>query len=111
MGLAPYGQDILHEFFDDLIMEDDKEFFKLNPKYLNIPKGILYIDRAFNERAKAIIGSSRNKNQPLEQRHMDIAASLQAALERTILKIVERYLKETKKKMFVLLVGLLLIVS
>lgn len=97
MGLAPYGKDTYHNFFDDLIKFTDDEIFKLNKKYFNIPFGMLYVNRCFTKEAIDVIGEA-DLSEEITENKKNIAASLQAFLERTMIRIVKEYLDKTHMK-------------
>ncbi len=95
MGLAPYGQPkyvdiILKELID--VKEDGS--FRLNMKYFNFATGLTMT----NERFSKLFGQKvRDPNKELlTQFHMDIASSIQAVIEKIILKIITSIQKETK---------------
>ena len=93
MGLAPYGQPrYLDLILKKLIVLKDDGSFKLNMKYFNYATGLTMINSKFEK----LFGSEKrnaNKNgDNLNQFHMDIASSIQAAIEIIILKIC-RYIK------------------
>jgi carbamoyltransferase len=85
MGLAPYGRPI----YRDLILERlidlkaDGSFW-LDMDYFNYCQGLTMTSRKFH---RLFGGSPRTPEAPLEQRHMDLAASIQAVTEEAILRI------------------------
>ncbi len=97
MGLAPYGQSkykdiILKELID---LKDDGSF-RLNMKYFNYATGLTMTNKKFSK----LFGKKvRNpKKDLLTQFHMDIAASIQAAIEEIVLRLTSSISKETKIK-------------
>ena len=97
MGLAPYGQSkykdiILKELID---LKDDGSF-RLNMKYFNYATGLTMTNKKFSK----LFGEKvRNpKKDLLTQFHMDIAASIQAAIEEIVLRLTSSISKETKIK-------------
>ena len=85
MGLAPYGSPV----YADLILKhlidikDDGSFW-LNMDYFNYCQGLTMTNRKFD----ALFGGPpRDPETDLEQRHMDLAASIQAVTEDVILRI------------------------
>ncbi len=95
MGLAPYGQPkyvdiILKELID--VKEDGS--FRLNMKYFSFATGLTMT----NERFSKLFGQKVRdpSKELLTQFHMDIASSIQAVVEKIILKIVTNIQKETK---------------
>ena len=97
MGLAPYGepkyQDIILKELVDL--KDDGSF-RLKMKYFNYATGLTMT----NDKFANLFGQKvRNpKKDLLTQFHMDIAASIQAVIEKIILKLTESLSKEFKSK-------------
>jgi carbamoyltransferase len=85
MGLAPYGsptyRDIILEKLIDL--KDDGSF-RLDMSYFDYATGLRMTNHAF---ADLFGGPPRNPEEPLTQRHMDIAASIQAVLDESMLRI------------------------
>jgi carbamoyltransferase len=85
MGLAPYGRPI----YRDLILERLVDLkadgsFWLDMDYFNYCQGLTMTSDKFHR----LFGSlPRAPEAPLEQRHMDIAASIQAVTEESILRI------------------------
>jgi len=96
MGLAPYGE----PKYVDLIMKeliDLKEdgSFRLNMKYFDYCAGLKMTNRAFDE----LFGlPRRGPETKLEQKHMDIAASLQKVTEEAMLRIARHVHKATGQK-------------
>src|SRR5262249_32920377 len=79
MGLAPYGTPKYAQLiYDNLIDLKPDGSFRLNLDYFNYCTGLT----ATNERFDALFdGPPRMPAAPLEQRHMDLAASIQAVIE------------------------------
>lgn len=92
MGLASYGEEEFRKFFDALIVQPsqtsaarkDDNFFELNDAYIRLPEGAWRIDKAFTPEALAVIGPPRREEAPITRRHMNIAASLQGAVQRLV---------------------------
>lgn len=93
MGLAPYGEPV----YEDLILKhliDLKEdgSFKLDTRYFNYCTGLTMTSLAFHR----LFGAPpRKPSDPIEQRHMDIARSIQAVTEKVIMKMVAYVRRET----------------
>lgn len=92
MGLAPYGQPT----FKDLILEhiiDVKEdgSFRLDQQYFNYCTGLTMTNDKFSE---LFGGPPRGEDEPLTQRHMDLAASVQAVTEEVVLRLTQSLAKE-----------------
>ncbi len=87
MGLAPYGKpcyaDLIWETLVDL-KEDGS--FALNMDYFTYPQGLTMTGAAFEK----LFGFKRRiPSEVIEQKHMDLAASIQAVTEKLILRIAE----------------------
>ena len=78
MGLAPYGiPKYAQLIYDNLIDLKPDGSFRLNLDYFNYCTGLTMT----NERFDALFdGAPRMPAAPLEQRHMDLAASIQAVI-------------------------------
>ncbi len=93
MGLAPYGE----PKYKDLILEnliDLKEdgSFRLDQSYFNYCTGLTMTNGRFD----ALFGGPpRRADELLTQRHMDLAASVQAATEEVVLRLTRGLAKDT----------------
>ena len=97
MGLAPYGQPKYTEIiFKELIDVKEDGSFRLNMKYFNFATGLTMT----NERFSKLFGQKVRdpSKELLTQFHMDIASSIQAVIEKIIIKLVTSIQKETKIK-------------
>ncbi len=97
MGLAPYGSPKYKDLiFKKLIDVKEDGSFRLNMKYFNFATGLTMT----NEKFSKLFGQKvRDPNKELlTQFHMDIASSIQAAIEEIVLKLVSSIQKETKIK-------------
>lgn len=106
MGLAPYGEP---KYADRIagplvdIREDGS--FRLNMKYFNYCQGLTMTNRAFEE----LMGRPRREPEtPLDQFHMDMAASIQAVTEEIMLKLGRHIHKATGMKRLCLAGGVAL---
>ena len=97
MGLAPYGEPkykntILKELID---LKDDGSF-RLNMKYFNYATGLTMTNNKFEN----LFGQKvRNPDKDLlTEFHMDIAASIQAAIEEIVMKLTKSLSKEFKSE-------------
>lgn len=85
MGLAPYGQPNYYDRIANNLMAIGSEgSFKLNMDYFAYQYGLRMINRRFEELFE---GPPREPESPLEQRHKDIAASIQKITEEVMLKL------------------------
>lgn len=85
MGLAPYGEPKYKKLiFDHLVDLKPDGSFRLNMEYFDYCTGL----RMTNNKFADLFGEpARTSEAPLTQKHMDIAASIQAALEEIVLKM------------------------
>src|SRR3954453_13225537 len=85
MGLAPYGEaKFANLIFDKLIDLKPDGTFQLDQSFFDYCTGL----RMTNDRFDALFGGrARTPEEPLEQRHMDLAASIQAVTEEVVLRL------------------------
>jgi carbamoyltransferase len=93
MGLAPYGEPrFAGTILDHLIDVKPDGSFHLNQSYFDYCTGL----KMTNERFDALFGGpARRADEPLTQRHMDLAASVQAVTEEIVLKLSRGIAQET----------------
>ena len=106
MGLAPYGQPI----YRDLILKHLIELkpdgsFRLNMAYFTYCQGLTMTGRRFH---RLVGGAPRDPESSLEQRHMDLAASIQGVTEEVVLRIALHVRARTGMKHLVLAGGVAL---
>jgi len=93
MGLAPYGEpryaNVILEHLIDLKPDGS---FRLNQEYFDYCVGLRMTNRRFD---RLFGGPPRAPNEWLEQRHMDLAASVQAVIEEAIVRMVRSLVAET----------------
>ena len=93
MGLAPYGQPrYKQKIFDHLVDLKPDGSFRLNQEYFNYCAGLTMTNEKF---AGLFEGPVRKPEELLTQRHMDLAASVQAALEEIVLRMTRSLAAET----------------
>jgi carbamoyltransferase len=85
MGLAPYGEPKFAKLIlEQLIDVKDDGSFRLNQEYFGYCTGLTMTNARFD----ALFGGPpRRASEPLEQRHMDLAASVQAVTEEVVLRL------------------------
>lgn len=83
MGLAAYGKPAYARAFDDLISEGNGRYYIRRDRLLNL---------------ESILGPVRKVGEEIEQRHMDIAQSLQGRLEAVLTSLVAHHLKRSPAK-------------
>jgi carbamoyltransferase len=94
MGLAPYGEPrYTGVIFDNLIDLKDDGSFRLNMEYFDYCVGLRMTNRKFD----FLFGTpARRPDQLIEQRHMDLAASVQAVTEEIVLRITRHLAKDSR---------------
>jgi carbamoyltransferase len=106
MGLAPYGQPVyVDAIYKNLIDLKADGSFWLNQRYFNYCQGLTMTNRRFD----ALFGGPpRKPESSLQQRHMDLAASIQAVTEEIMLRIGHDVHKRTGMKNLVMAGGVAL---
>ncbi|UCD15921.1 MAG: carbamoyltransferase [Candidatus Omnitrophota bacterium] len=96
MGLAPYGEPRYKDLILSKLMDlKDDGSFKLNMKYFNYCAGLTMTNKKFNR----LFGAPpRQRESRLEQRHMDLARSVQEATEEVMLRMARYVRKQTGYK-------------
>ncbi len=92
MGLAPYGTPrYVTAILDHLIDLKEDGTFRLNLDYFDYGAGLKMTNRKFD----ALFGGPpRGADAPLTQRHMDLAASVQAVVEEVVLQLTRSLRRE-----------------
>ena len=106
MGLAPYGEprfaDVIRQHLVEIKADGS---FWMNMEYFNYCQGLTMT----NERFHALFdGPPRAPESQLEQRHCDLAASVQVVTEEIMLNMAREAQRVTKKKNLVLAGGVAL---
>ncbi|HUJ70832.1 MAG TPA: carbamoyltransferase [Verrucomicrobiae bacterium] len=106
MGLAPYGQPAYTDAILKhlLVLKPDGSFW-LNMDYFNYCQGLTMTNERFH---RLFGGPPRNPESMLEQRHMDLAASIQKVTEEIVLQMAREVHRQTKMKHLVLAGGVAL---
>jgi carbamoyltransferase len=106
MGLAPYGQPIYRDVILKhlLDLKPDGSFW-MNMDYFNYCQGLTMTGERFHQ---LFGGPARRPEAMLEQRHMDLAASIQAVTEEIMLRMSREVHRQTKQKNLVLAGGVAL---
>jgi carbamoyltransferase len=106
MGLAPYGQPVYQDaIFKHLIDLKPDGSFWLNQKYFNYCQGLTMTNARFH---KLFGGPPRKPDTAIEQRHMDLAASIQKVAEEVMLHMSRDLHRQTGMKNLVLAGGVAL---
>ena len=93
MGLAPYGEPkYVRPILDNLIDLKPDGSFRLALDYFDYCTGLTMTNGRFD----ALFGGpARKPEEPLTQRHMDLAASVQAVIEDVVLRLTRSLRQET----------------
>ncbi|HKX03174.1 MAG TPA: carbamoyltransferase N-terminal domain-containing protein, partial [Methylomirabilota bacterium] len=93
MGLAPYGEPkFAGRILDELIDLKPDGSFRLNLAYFDYCTGLRMTNARFDE---LFGGPPRDPDERLTQRHMDIAASIQAVTDEAVLRLTRAIAAET----------------
>jgi carbamoyltransferase len=93
MGLAPYGEPQYYDLIaKELVRINDDGSFKLNMKYFAYDYGLTMTNKRFD---KLFGGPPRIPETKLDQRHKDIAASIQKVTEVIIVRMCRSLHQET----------------
>jgi carbamoyltransferase len=84
MGLASYGKPTMIEKIEELITLMPDGSFANNADYFSY---MYSTDSMFSDRLVELLGPPRHANEPIEQRHIEIAASVQAVTERAMVNL------------------------
>jgi carbamoyltransferase len=109
MGLAGYGQPAFLEEFRKIVHPTSGVGFRLGLEYFTHHRlgaemswreadQTPVLGRLFSEYLEQRLGVARAAGEPLEQRHYDMAASMQAALEETLFAMLNALYKQTGQK-------------
>ena len=106
MGLAPYGQPVYRDrILEHLVDLKPDGSFWLDMSYFNYCQGLTMTGQKFHQ---LFGGPPRKPESPLEQRHMDLAASIQVVTEEAVLRLGAHVLEKTGMKNLVLAGGVAL---
>ena len=105
MGLASYGNPQYINQFNDLIKYNKKNLFLLNLDYFshhsnskfsyNFSDGIPKFPDLYSKKITELLGNERSPGDKIEQRHFDIAASLQLSFENILFSILNDLYDDT----------------
>jgi len=85
MGLAPYGEPRYRELILSRLMDLKADgTFRLDMRYFDYCTGLTMTNRRFDQ---LFGGPPRRPEAPIEQRHKDLAASIQAVIEEAMLRL------------------------
>jgi|AntAceMinimDraft_17_1070374.scaffolds.fasta_scaffold01196_3 carbamoyltransferase len=92
MGLSSYGKPTYIDKFKEIITVKPDGSFKIDNSFFGFNKGT----RMYSKKFIKTFGKPRKTKEKIEQRHCDIAASLQKFTEDTLIAIAKNVYKETK---------------
>ncbi len=96
MGLAPYGEPIyFQKIMDNLIEVKNDGSYKLNLKYFNFHQGLEMTNNKFHDLFEK---SPRTPEAEISQHTMNVASSIQAAIEEVVIKIAKSVLMDHGSK-------------
>ena len=107
MGLAPYGQPRYMDEMAKVLRWQSDGRFELNLDYFaNFADGNLMswdggtpvLPRLFSDKLSKLLGEPRQPDEPLTEKHNDVAASLQQTLETVEMALVQQLYKDTGQK-------------
>jgi carbamoyltransferase len=99
MGLAPYGSATFLPQMRQIVLLCEDGSFELNTRYFRHHRekiayewegGIPHVGTLFSPELEGLLGPARGKDAPLEQRHKDIARSIQAMYEEAFFHLLAR---------------------
>jgi carbamoyltransferase len=99
MGLAPYGQPLFLEPMRQIVRVQPDGTFRLDLAYFRhhreaVPyswdNGSPEVGTLFTPALETLLGPARQKDEPLTQRHRDIARSVQAMFEEALFALLEK---------------------
>lgn len=91
MGLAAYGEPSFRKQMGELIRLHEDGSYALNMRYFAFDRSLNMI----TSRLEKLLFRRRRPDEPVEQRHSDLAATLQAVLEETLLSLLRVLKRET----------------
>jgi len=104
MGLAGYGKSRYIDKFREIITVKQDGSFRVDSRFFEFYKG----SRMYSNKFIKAFGKPRKDGEKFEERHYDIAASLQKFIEDTLITITRNLYKETKASRLCLAGGIFL---
>lgn len=105
MGMAPYGKPVFANEVGRIIQLKDNGLFGLDLDYFRKgTEGIISYDEnfspvvapLFSKKLSLVFGPERMKGEPLEQKHKDLAASVQHVTEQALFHMMDHLHQKTK---------------
>jgi carbamoyltransferase len=104
MGLAGYGKPIYLDKFRKIVIVESDGSYRVDTRFFGFNKGCRMYSKSFVK----TFGEERKPEDKIEQRHCDIAASLQSFLEETLIIMARNLYRITKMDKLCLAGGLFL---
>ncbi|WP_231461777.1 carbamoyltransferase C-terminal domain-containing protein [Pedobacter sp. Leaf132] len=104
MGLAPYGETKYEAELQQLVRLKPKGLFELDLSYFKHTKkgvqmvwenGVPAMEAVFSEKLCKLLGEARKHDEPLNQKHKDIAASVQKVAENVLFHVLNHLQEST----------------
>jgi carbamoyltransferase len=106
MGLAPYGRPVYRDaILEHLIDLKEDGSFWLDMRYFNYCQGLTMTNRRFHQ---LFGGPPRQPESAIDERHADLAASIQTVTEEVLLRIARHVQRQTGMKRLVIAGGVAL---
>lgn len=105
MGMAPYGKPVFANEVGRIIQLKDNGLFSLDLDYFRKgTEGIISYDEnfspvvapLFSKKLSLVFGPERMKGEPLQQKHKDLAASVQHVTEQALFHMMDHLHQKTK---------------
>lgn len=99
MGLAPYGEPRFMEEMRQIVRLQDDGSFRLETRFFRHHRekveyewdgGAPAVGRLYSDELESLMGPVRQKDEPLEQKHKDLARSVQAMYEEAFFHLLNR---------------------
>ncbi|PLX19296.1 MAG: hypothetical protein C0601_02265 [Candidatus Muiribacterium halophilum] len=94
MALADFGEPVYLDFLEKIMDLKEDGSFTCFEKYFDFSSG----NRMFRNSLEKEIGPSRRPDQKIERHHKDVAASLQAFTEKSVISIINNMIKKNGVK-------------
>ena len=113
MGLAPYGRPEMLPQLRQIVSLKEAGKFELNLKYFRHHRekidyawdgGSPHVGTLFTDALEDLLGPARQKDEPLEQKHLDLARSVQAMYEEAFFHLIN-HLHEKRRSDSLALAG------
>lgn len=106
MGLAPYGRPVYRDLLLEKVIDLKADgSFRLDMSYFNYCQGLTMTSRKLH---RLLGGPPRTPESPIQERHMDLAASIQAVAEEILLRMARHLHQQTGRRKLVMAGGVAL---